>query len=291
MSRKLTRRELLKAMAAAGGGLAVAALKLADDLAAPAFAQAELPNKTYLPLVRNAFSPAGPAPTPTVGPTPMWTPGPTPPYSAGLYTDGYGGNVFTAKDAQISTTWPSFHNGGAHNNFQFATNQRSLLEFTLSGLPAGANCRRATLYLYKSYEEKEGKDVDIYVHSISRANAGWHAGNKDIKSASRGECCWEAYAADGRGGVLRPWAGSPGLSTPGVDYELPAMGAFKFDGESGQGTEFRVELDPARVKGWFGLNNTNYGIVLIAANMSGHVAQSDNVDHPEYRPKLVVEFA
>lgn len=290
MSRKLTRRELLKAMAVTGGGLAVAALKLADDLAAPALAQAELPNKTYLPLVRNAFSPAGPTPTPTVGPTPMWTPGPTPPYGAGLYTDGYGGNVFTAKDALISTTWPSFYNGGAHNNFQFATNQRSLLEFTLSGLPASARCLRATLYLYHSYGSEGGGIVDISVHSISHANAGWHAGNKNIKSASRGECCWDAYAANGSGGVSRPWAGSPGLSTPGVDYETPAMGVFEFNGGSQLGTEFRVELDPDRVNGWFGLNNTNYGIILIAANMSGHVAQADNPE-TRYRPKLVVEFA
>jgi len=214
--------------------------------------------------------------------------------AAGLYlnpttfTDGYGGDVFTAKDMQMSSGWPT-NNGGGHANFQFSTTQRSLLEFDLSSIPTTATITDAILYLYHSYTPEGGFSPTVSIHSMSAANAAWIAGDNDITLADAGEPCWNALAADGAGGVTTAWAGSAGASTAGTDYETPAIGSFVFDPDSAIGTEFSAHLDTTRVQGWVGASNTNYGLILISSANSGHVAQSSNAT-TAYRPKLVVTY-
>lgn len=214
--------------------------------------------------------------------------------AAGLYLnpttfiDGFGGDVFTAKDMQMSAGWPT-NNGGGHANFQFSTTQRSLLEFDLSSIPTTATITDAILYLYHSYTPEGGFSPTVSIHSMSAANAAWIAGDNDITLADAGEPCWNALAADGAGGVTTAWAGSEGASTAGTDYETPAIGSFVFDPDSAIGTEFSAHLDTTRVQGWVGASNTNYGLILISSANSGHVAQSSNAT-TAYRPKLVVTY-
>lgn len=208
--------------------------------------------------------------------------------TSGIYTDGTDGDVFTAKDLQISSVWSTL-NGGGHNNFQFELKQRSLLEFDLSALPSNTTCEQATLYLYHSYDPEHGRPVTITIYSIAAGNEAWLAGDNDIDLADEGEACWDALAADGKGGVLTPWAGSAGLSTQGVDYEPEPLGSFTFDPASPKGTEYAVALNAERVCGWTGENNTNHGIIMVTSANSGHVAQSDHFTE-SYRPKLVVQY-
>lgn len=205
------------------------------------------------------------------------------------FVDGYGGNVFTAKDAQMSAGWPTCYNGGAHVNAQFEVNQRVLMEFNLSSIPANATLLDATLYLYHSYPPEGGPSTTISIYSIAAGNAAWIAGDKDIEPAGAGENCWQALASNGAGGVSTPWAGSPGLSTRGVDYETNGIGSFTFNPGSARGTEYAIPLNLTRVKGWLGPSNTNYGIVFFTSVNSGHVAQS-NHQTTGYRPKLVVHY-
>lgn len=208
--------------------------------------------------------------------------------AAVVYVDGYGGDAWTAKDALMSETWAD-RNGGGHPNAQFAANQRFLLQFDLSAIPSGAACVSARLYLYHSYAPEGGGVVTVNAYAIAAGNAGWEAGTKNIQVAGAGECCWNAFAADGAGGVATPWAGSAGLGAAGTDYETPALGSFAFDGGAASGTEFVCPLNPARVAGWFGAVNSNYGMVLWPASNSGHVATAEN-GNASYRPRLVVEY-
>lgn len=205
------------------------------------------------------------------------------------FVDGYGGDVNTAKDSQMSSSWPTF-NGGGHANFQFATNQRSLIEFDLSSLPAGSTIISAKLHVYHSYTAEGGGVITVTIYPIAVGNAGWNAGNNDISLADAGECCWDALAADGSGGVTTPWAGAAGLAIAGTDYEATAIGSFAFDGGTDIGTEYIIDLDTARVAGWCGASNTNYGLILIGSANSGHIAQSNNAT-TGYRPKLVIVYA
>jgi hypothetical protein len=205
-----------------------------------------------------------------------------------IYVDGYGGDVFTAKDTTMAAAWPT-RNAGEHPDVQLETEKRALMEFDLSAIPPDSTLVSAMLYIYHSYPN-EGRDpVTITIYSISAANAAWVAGTKDIEYAGAGESCWNALASDGNQGVQVPWAGSPGLSTSGIDYEPGSIGSFSFDASSPIGTEYAVALDPQRVKGWFGPDNTNYGIVLYSEWNTGHIAQS-NHSISAYRPKLVVRY-
>lgn len=238
-------------------------------------------------------STASPSATPAASPTETDLPAavaPGKPDSSGVYTfiDGPGGDVFTAKDMQMSEAWPD-RNGGRHRNAQFETHQRLLMEFDLSLIPADATLLDATLYLYHSYEPERKRPVTISIYSIAAGNAAWNAGDKDIKPAEVGESCWNALESDGAGGVKTAWAGSPGLSTRGIDYEPDPIGTFMFDSATPLGTEYAVPLDTQRVQGWLGPANTNYGIIFFTSNNSGHVAQASH-SMENLRPRLVVRY-
>jgi len=208
----------------------------------------------------------------------------------GVYTfvDGSGGDIFSAKDGVMIESWPD-KNGGGHNNTQFERDHRTLMQFELSPIPANATLLDATLYLYHSYEPEDGIVATVTIYSLSAANAGWHAGVQDLDPAAAGEFCWNALASDGAGGVLIPWAGSPGASTPGVDFEPDPIATFEFDENTPLGAEIAVPLKLERVQGWLGAPNTNYGMIFFSSTNSGHVAQSDH-PKPELRPKLVVRY-
>lgn len=214
---------------------------------------------------------------------------PNQPQQVLTFVDGYGGNVFTAKDNQMEKGRP-FNNGGLHANIQFEREQRAVMEFDLSSIPASATVLDATLYLYHSYDPENKSPATIHIYSITAANSTWVAGTQNLKTDEAGASCWGALASNGHGGVQKPWAGSAGLSTKGVDYEPNAIGSFLFDATSPRGTEYAIPLNKARVQGWLGPNNTNYGIVFFTDSYSsGHVAQSSH-STTQLRPKLVVHY-
>ncbi len=211
-----------------------------------------------------------------------------------VFVDGPGGDVDTGMDLLMSSSWAT-RNGGQHASFQLeglpGTIQHALLKFDLSSLPANGVCTSATLHLYHDYSpEGEGMNTG-HVYSVAAANWPWIEGTGDIDIARQGEPCWNAREADGSEGVQTPWAGSAGASTASVDYEPTAIGSWSFNANAAKGAEILIDLDCNRVQGWFGANNNNYGIILVADDNvhSVHVGSAENAT-AAYRPKLEVTY-
>ena len=207
------------------------------------------------------------------------------------FTDGYGGDTTTAKDTFI------FNLGGNEaNNFGIRTsiqasrnNSKTLMEFDFSSISADATCDSATLYLYGS-NQLPAEAYPCYVWSMASGNAGWPEGNKDGTAGGAGDCCFDYY--DQESGSETSWAGSAGLSTSGTDFEASSIGTWSGDRSDAVGTEYSPALTAARVEGWFGASNTNYGIMLWANDASDRTQALCSSDHATtgYRPKLVVEY-
>jgi hypothetical protein len=194
------------------------------------------------------------------------------------------------KDTAISGVVPT-RNGGASTSFIGRPSDRrvGLIEFDLSAIPASAGCTSATLYLYQTQV-----DVNLpgttSIYSIASGNAAWIEGVGTLAgNALAGEPCYNALEADGAGGVTTAWAGSAGLSTADTDYESPAIGSAATNRADAVGTEYSFALTAARVQGWFGATNTNYGIMVHADASSPYFGMSDHAT-ASYRPKLVVDY-
>lgn len=203
------------------------------------------------------------------------------------YVDGPGGDVFTAKDNLLHSGAPTI-NFGTHPQFEVSISRPFIYEYDLSAIPAGAECVSATWYLTKA-TANGAQAVTCSIYEISAANHGWAAGTLNSAQALAGQSCWAAKAADGAGGVSTPWAGSAGLSTAGVDYETEALGTFGLNSGDAVGTVYAVELDPARVAGWFGSGANNHGILLKSSANGGHLASAQHAT-AAYRPRLVVVY-
>jgi len=207
------------------------------------------------------------------------------------FTDGYGGDVTTAKDTSVAAGGAAANNYGASDALfvRNGTQYKALLEFDLSSIPSDATCDSATLYTYK-YTTAAAGAVTVTVYSIASGNDSWPEGNKAGAAGGAGDCCWSYYDQDPGSEVS--WAGSAGLSTSGTDYEVSSIGSFDYDQEDAEGTENTSALTAARVEGWFGFPNTNYGILMWGP--AGHTTGSARCasDHATtgYRPKLVVEY-
>jgi hypothetical protein len=203
------------------------------------------------------------------------------------FTDGSGGDVFSADDTLMSSGWPT-NNGGAHSAHAFASIQRCLWRFDLESL-AGVTLLAAQMKLYKERADAEGT-VNCRIHRVSVANGDWVAGNNDISLADAGECCWNAKVADGAGGVTTAWAGSAGLGTVGTDYETEPIAQGTYNFSLGAGTEYVFDLDTDRIAEWLG-DASNPGFVGWTPDSAGdhHTAQSDH-GTAAYRPKLVITY-
>jgi len=211
-----------------------------------------------------------------------------------IYTDGYGGDIYSADDTTIKIWVDGTRNGGGHGNFaprgpETSDRERSLLRFNLSAIAARSTCNSATLYLYHNFDPESAPDPCTgNVYYVSDANGDWVAGDKNIAAADAGECCWNCKASDGAGGCNESWAGSAGCKTPGTDYDATAIGSYSANPKAAKGTETAISLDTTVVEGWFG--TTNNGIILIGSNNSEiHWAQSDEATTSR-RPKLVVDY-
>lgn len=215
------------------------------------------------------------------------------------FTDGYGGNVFTAQDNLLnSNPGAQFYNLGQHENFEIANytgsapSQVALLRFNLSSIPAEAKVVSATLYLYKSYRQGDGGGtITAKVYSVTQMNRDWVAGRGDLEPSLPGESCWAAKACSGSNGTIAHWAGSAGLGTAKVDYETPEMGSRTWTpSDDPLGQEYAISLSAGRVACWFGQNNSNYGIVIKNTTAgSDHQGQSEHTN-TTLRPKLVVRY-
>lgn len=193
----------------------------------------------------------------------------------------------SGKDTSIlssAATW----NYGIANYITGSALRKGLIEFDFSSIPSNAACQLATLY---TYQMASGAAVawTITVYSIAIGNTVWVEGTKNAAVAGAGEPCWNALAADGAGGVTTAWAGAVGLATVNVDYEAAALGSFSGNQSEANGTEHTVALMPSRVRGWFGVANTNHGMLLVPSAATGGLGSSDHAT-VGWRPMLVVEW-
>jgi len=216
------------------------------------------------------------------------------------FTDGYGGDVTTAKDTSLVENDQTWNWGNSPSIAVCSPNDfraHGLIEFDLSSIDAGVTCTSATLYLYRTLVRTVGITVNIY--SIASANAAWEEGNGGL--ADVGEPSWNALSADGAGGITVAWAGDAGqnggadagCSISGTDYEASLLGTFESGTSEAVGTEYSPTLTPSRIEGWLDTPNTNYGLILRTPDdASGDAHSFGSSDHPTtgYRPKLVVEY-
>lgn len=195
----------------------------------------------------------------------------------GTFTDGFGGDVNTAYDDSLRSGYPN-NNYGARNEIYC---ERGLLRFDLSSISPNATCVSANLYLYAGYR---GGGYTYPIYSVASGNMNWSQGTKAGSLADIGEPCWNYRAYN-----TTPWAGSAGLSTSGIDYESSVLGTFFMSWQQPVYTEYNISLTPSRIEGWFGENNTNYGL-LIKYDGTDDTVQSSEYQYTEYRPKLVVHY-
>jgi hypothetical protein len=209
------------------------------------------------------------------------------------FTDGYGGDVNTAKDARIRGSADTLNYGISESFYIYPdSNYKYLLQFDLSSIPSGSSCTSATLHFYRS-EAGESTSRTINLYAIASGNAGWVAGTKAGDTAAAGECCYAALAANGSGGVTTAWAGSAGLSTADTDFESSAVGSFSSTGNSANGTDYAISLTTTRIAQWFGVSNTNYGLLVVGGGTGWydyHIFGTAENPTTGYRPKLVIEY-
>ncbi len=198
-------------------------------------------------------------------------------------------NAAEGKDTFVASDLPTENFGAATSlTLNPTLIRRSLIGFDLSAIPAGSVCVSANLHFYH-HTQDTNQPWTVTIHSIASGNAAWIEGTRVSGQALAGEPCWNALAANGSGGVTTPWAGSAGLGTSGTDYEAAAIGSFSGNRSDAVGTEYIASLTAARVEGWFGNPNTNYGMLLVSDAGTGNMCSSDHAISA-YRPKLVVTY-
>jgi hypothetical protein len=98
-------------------------------------------------------------------------------------------------------------------------------------------------------------------YAISPANSGWVEGTAFF-SVQSGSCCWN-YAKY----PSKSWAGSPGLNTPGVDYDSVPLASFNYtNGLNTASLTFNRNYSQLTqlISSW--TNPTNPGILLVEGN-------------------------
>jgi hypothetical protein len=125
--------------------------------------------------------------------------------------------------------------------------------------------------------------VNFSVFQITDANAGWAQGNNGFATADPGEVTYNNLAHPST-----PWAGSPGLSTAGVDYVNTDLGPYVYDQlPAAEGTTVVVTLPAALVQHW--IDVANAGVVIRDVTGGGAVQFYDSENGTiNYRPLLTV---
>lgn len=257
-------------------------------LPASTFTNTSIPTQhrtTKIPAVEST----GESATKAVSPTPprinSATPSPSATSSTPVlltYVDGDGGDVFTAEDNMLLSNPPHI-NLATHDVYDVSTSRKFIQRFNLSAIPAGSTIQSAKIYYYKT-SAVPNRNVTCTIFSISQANGDWPEGTKYNRPAEAGDSSWNMKDAAGI-----PWAGSPGLSTSGTDYEPKPLCSFMIPARAQVGDEFVCDLDIIRVAGWLGTPNTNYGILMVASGNAEYIGSAENPT-PGYRPKLVVQY-
>lgn len=156
--------------------------------------------------------------------------------------------------------------------FVISNSQRLLMKFDISDIGSANICSSAILSLYTgTASNMHGKTYTAY--SILSVNSGWNE-----------NATWNTK--DGS----NSWAGSAGCNTSGTDFNGTAIGSCVMNDTWQYANQF--SLDPSVITTWFGVSNSNYGILIKHSNLnSGVLYSSDETTYTTKRPKLVVDYA
>ena len=201
-----------------------------------------------------------------------------------IFTDGYGGDVNTARDTFLDQAYqPGTY--GNYNRFALNYGQNSpiLISFDLSSIPASATCNSASMSLFANLQDTYY--ATHYVYELASANANWTETTIQ-EPATNGGPTYD-FKSQTAQGVGTAWAGSEGARTAGTDYINSALGNWTEAGEA-VGNEYEIALTSSAIEAWFG--TTNNGLII---HHEGGAIQYASSDHATtgYRPKLVVDYS
>ena len=204
-----------------------------------------------------------------------------------IFTDGFGGDVFSAIDTHV-------REGSAGSNYGTATTMiacsnagqrmNMLLKFTLTSL-AGYTVNSAVLSLFNTFTYAASLNFSLY--RIKAANGGWveTESNWNNKALTPSVTRWAGDTAQDGGA-------DGGCSVAGTDYEAVAIGSFTYLANTAVNTEHPINLDAAQVQAL--IDGGNYGLIVICTtpNIYGNYGWATS-DHATtgLRPKLVVDYS
>lgn len=184
----------------------------------------------------------------------------------------------SSKDTHSESTDPD-NNSGTDVKFKTKTTVRhGEIEFDVSSISDSATCDAATLSLW-SEESAITKTYGIY----SR--------HSNVATWTELGLTWNNYKAD------TAWPGSGGGLTGGTDFEADASAPTIVFPNSSANTEATADLTSgnnltaARIAGWFGAGNTNYGLVIgITGDADTRDWHSSGAATAGYRPKISIDY-
>lgn len=145
---------------------------------------------------------------------------------------------------------------------------RVLIKFDVSSISADAICTSAHLSLWP----ESGSAISTWTaYSILSGNSGW---NENATTTTK----------DG----TNAWAGSASCSTAGTDYNATSIGTITWALNNNEQT---FNLTPSTVQSWFGVSNSNYGIIMFTnASASNWSVSSSDAANSARRPKLTINY-
>lgn len=143
-----------------------------------------------------------------------------------------------------------------------------LMRFDLSAMGGqGIVVNSATLQLTSFYSYTTAQtpidETVVNVFEILPANAGWGEGNQTFNATNQAAPGDATFANRNYDPVSpTPWAGSPGLHTPGVDYNPVALDTIDYVYANPINTKYDATLTPALVQSWIDNPAANAGLLL-----------------------------
>jgi len=148
--------------------------------------------------------------------------------------------------------------------------RKAFIEFDCSSIPAGSVATSADLELVIG-NQNLGSGVSISAYSLHSNVSDWTEIGltyDDYKGSSS-------------------WPGSAGANTAGTDYEAGSLGSAS--GPATKDEVITISLS-SRVDGWYGVSNTNYGLMLVISGTAFASVFASDSGTASRRPKLTIEY-
>ena len=194
------------------------------------------------------------------------------------------------RDTELLAGGFADYNAGGRTTIQWNAEREAILRFgdlnVMAGQYGSINSAKVVLTKANASETTSSFFVDMF--QIMNANSSWGAGSGMIGPASFGEATWNNRAHPGT-----PWAGSPGLSAPGVDYVATALDRVALDPRDPVNlTFYEWEVPVSLVSQWItGGVNASVKLVQAPGGSPGLVQiYSSDFGFTQFTPRLVIDY-